>query len=87
MPVPAAGSGTGLIEAPRGALLHSYRFDASGVCTAADIITPTAINQAAMELSLNGLVAAMDGADDDRLKHACERLIRCFDPCISCSVH
>jgi len=85
--VPAAGEGTALIEAPRGALLHSYRFNSRGICTAADIITPTAINQAAMEASLNALVAAMDGANYDEVKHTCERLIRCFDPCISCAVH
>lgn len=90
MPVevsPAAGQGTALIEAPRGVLLHSYRFDDSGICTSADIITPTSINQAAMEASLKALVAAMDGAGYDQTRISCERLIRCFDPCISCAVH
>lgn len=84
---PNPGEGTSLIEAPRGTLLHSYSFDSCGICTAANIITPTAINQAAMELALNALVAAMDGAGYDQIKHSCERLIRCFDPCISCAVH
>lgn len=84
---PGAGAGTSLLEAPRGVLLHSYRFDCLGVCTAADIITPTAINQAAMEVSLNALIAVMDGAGHEQVKSSCERLIRCFDPCISCAVH
>lgn len=84
---PIAGQGTSLIEAPRGALLHSYCFDSRGICTGATIISPTAINQAAMELSLNALVAALDGAGYDQIKHSCERLIRCYDPCISCAVH
>jgi len=84
---PIPGEGTALIEAPRGALLHSYRFDDRGICSGVNIITPTAINQAAMELSLNALVTALDGNGYDHVKHSCERLIRCFDPCISCAVH
>ncbi len=84
---PSTGAGTALIEAPRGVLLHSYRFDKQGVCSNANIITPTSINQAAIETSLKALVTAMDGADYDQVKTSCERLVRCFDPCISCAVH
>lgn len=85
--IPSAGQGTALIEAPRGVLLHSYSFDARGICTGVNITTPTAINQAAIEGSLKALVAALDGADYDQVKMSCERLVRCFDPCISCAVH
>lgn len=87
MAVPSRGEGISLIEAPRGVLLHSYRFDARGICRAATIITPTAINQAAINTSLKGLVAAMDGADYDQIKASAEILVRCYDPCISCAVH
>jgi len=84
---PGAGTGVSMIEAPRGVLLHSYCFDDFGICTNATIITPTAINQAAIEVSLNALITAMDGADPACIKNSCERLIRCFDPCLSCAVH
>ena len=84
---PATGTGVSLIEAPRGVLLHSYCFDRFGICSGATIITPTAINQAAIESSLNTLLSAMDGAGYDLIKSSCERLVRCFDPCISCAVH
>jgi coenzyme F420-reducing hydrogenase alpha subunit len=84
---PHAGTGTALIEAPRGSLLHSYTLDEKGICRAVNIITPTAINQAAIEQSLKILVTTMDGADYDQIKNAAECLIRCFDPCISCAVH
>jgi coenzyme F420-reducing hydrogenase alpha subunit len=84
---PSAGEGHAVIEAPRGLLLHSYHFDAEGFCTFANIITPTAINQAAIELSLKALVAALEGAGYEQVKTSAERLIRCFDPCISCAVH
>ncbi len=83
----AEGVGTSLIEAPRGVLLHSYRLDKDGICRAADIITPTAINQGAMAESLKELVLVMDGAEYDQVRKASEILIRCYDPCISCAVH
>jgi len=89
-PVPvtaAAGEGTSLIEAPRGTLLHNYRFDNRGICIGANIITPTAINQRAVARSLKALVTTMDGAGYDRIKTAAEILTRCYDPCISCAVH
>ena len=84
---PSSGAGIALLEAPRGLLLHSYNFDDGGICTSANIITPTAINQAAMEFSLKALVAALDGAPYERVKTSAEQLVRCFDPCISCAVH
>jgi len=85
--IPAQGVGTSLVEAPRGVLLHSYRFDNRGICSAADIITPTSINQGAMAASLKHLITVMDGFELDRIKNYAEILIRCYDPCISCAVH
>jgi coenzyme F420-reducing hydrogenase alpha subunit len=81
------GSGSASTEAPRGVLIHSYSFDNRGFCTAADIITPTAINQAAMERDLLALAREMEGADDAELKLKLEMLVRAYDPCISCAVH
>jgi len=84
---PRAGSGTTLIEAPRGLLLHQYCFNADGRCTAAQVVTPTAINQGAMAAMLTALVEKLPDAAPDAFKLQAERLIRCFDPCISCAVH
>ena len=84
---PTEGTGTALVEAPRGVLLHSYQFDNEGICCNANIITPTAINQRAIAASLKELVLALDGADYSQVKSAAEILIRCYDPCISCAVH
>ena len=84
---PRKGTGAAAIEAPRGTLIHSYGFDARGVCTAADIVTPTAINQAAMERDLLVTARCMEGADGQEMTSALERLVRAYDPCISCAVH
>ena len=88
MPVmPRDAQGSAAYEAPRGVLLHSYRFDDAGLCTLADVITPTALNQGALSRDLLALARGMEGADSTQLTCALERLIRCYDPCISCSVH
>lgn len=86
-PVPKEGRGSAACEAPRGLLIHSYAFDAAGICTGADVITPTALNQGALARDLLALARGMDGEDTARMTTALERLVRCYDPCISCSVH
>lgn len=84
---PGPGGGAAAVEAPRGILIHSYSFDESGLCTAADVITPTSLNQGAISRDLLAVARAMEGAEADLLRSSMERLIRCYDPCISCSVH
>ncbi|MGD0586606.1 MAG: Ni/Fe hydrogenase subunit alpha [Oryzomonas sp.] len=85
--VPKKRRGSAAVEAPRGLLIHSYNFDGRGICRGADIVTPTVINQAAMERDLLTLATYMEGADDEELTDALERLARTYDPCISCAVH
>ncbi len=87
MAIPGNGEGVSVVEAPRGVLLHSYRFNEPGICIAADIITPTAINQGAIAMSLKQLILELDGAGYDEVRKAAEILVRSFDPCISCAVH
>ena len=87
LPTRRGGSATVLIEAPRGLLLHHYGFDDAGRCMAARVITPTAINQGAMAASLTALVGIIGGADETEVRGLSERLVRCFDPYISCAVH
>jgi len=82
---PGPGIGTAAIEAPRGLLIHHYGLDDMGRVAAADIVTPTAINQAAMEAQL--LADLEDVVDEAELAARAERIVRAFDPCISCSVH
>lgn len=79
-----AGSGTAVIEAPRGLLIHHYLLDDHGWVAAADIVTPTAINQGAIEAQL---FADLHATPEDELDEAAQRIVRAFDPCISCAVH
>lgn len=75
-------------EAPRGMIYHHYRMDDEGRVVSCTIIPPTSQNQARIERELKHAVEAY-GLDksDQELKLFCERVIRNFDPCISCSTH
>ena len=79
------GGGTAVIEAPRGLLAHHYVIDEWGVVVAADIVTPTSINQRVMAEQIKADLA--DEKDHARLMNGAERIIRAYDPCISCAVH
>jgi coenzyme F420-reducing hydrogenase alpha subunit len=88
VPVPArAGVGYGATEAPRGTLFHRYEISGDERIVAAQIVPPTAQNQAAIEDDLRQFVQPRLHYDDHRLTHDCEQAIRNYDPCISCATH
>ena len=84
---PKAGTGTGVTEAPRGLLVHSYTYDDEGRIIAADVITPTAFNVASIENHFRSTVEQNPSKDVPALKKKLEMVARAYDPCISCSVH
>jgi sulfhydrogenase subunit alpha len=81
------GTGHGVSEAPRGLLYHRYEIGEDGLIRAVTIVPPTSQNQAAIEHDMAQLVAANISLDDVTLTSLCERAIRNYDPCISCSAH
>jgi len=85
---PRAGVATGCTEAPRGLLWHRYEMDADGCVVNARIVPPTSQNQARIEedLRLSLLNFGLD-QPDDALRLHCEKIIRNYDPCISCATH
>ena len=84
---PRPGVGHGASEAPRGTLYHRYRLDEGGLVAEADIVPPTAQNQARIEADLRDLLAPRLGLPEDELALLSEKAIRNHDPCISCSAH
>lgn len=84
---PRPGVGHGWSEAPRGLLYHRYEIDADGKIAASVIVPPTSQNQAAIESDLHKVLLAGIDLDDAALTAMCERAIRNYDPCISCSTH
>jgi len=85
---PRAGTGFGATEAPRGLLWHRYETDAQGKIVRARIVPPTSQNQARIEEDLR-LALQRFGLErgDDELRLMGEKVIRSYDPCISCATH
>jgi coenzyme F420-reducing hydrogenase alpha subunit len=82
-----AGAGCSATEAPRGLLYHRYEIDESGLVTHAKIVPPTSQNQAQIEDDLKAYIPSLAASNDDEMAINCERLVRNYDPCISCSTH
>ncbi|MEX0818028.1 MAG: Ni/Fe hydrogenase subunit alpha [Pirellulaceae bacterium] len=79
--------GCAATEAPRGLLYHRYAVNSDGTVREAKIVPPTSQNQAQIESDLRDWVPRALSDDDDETSRQCENLVRCFDPCISCSTH
>jgi F420-non-reducing hydrogenase large subunit len=85
---PCDGEGYGLVEAPRGPLIHHYLVE-KGKIVWAEFIIPTVHNMLAIERAL--MVAAKRYVTPEEvnleLENAVGRVVRAFDPCISCATH
>jgi F420-non-reducing hydrogenase large subunit len=82
------GEGHGLVEAPRGPLIHRYVIE-KGLIVDAEFVIPTVHNIKSIERAL--MVAARRYISGDRidmeLERAVGRVVRAFDPCIACATH
>ncbi len=85
--VPRGGAACHATEAPRGLLWHRYEIGDDGLITGAAIVPPTSQNQAMIEADLKAMLPGVLGLDDAAATLACERVIRDYDPCISCATH
>jgi NAD-reducing hydrogenase large subunit len=81
--------GVGVIEAPRGTLIHHYRVNRDDQIVRANLIVSTthnnqAINEAIRQVAMRYL----DGRKlTEGLLNHIEVAIRAFDPCLSCATH
>jgi sulfhydrogenase subunit alpha len=84
---PRAGAAAWATEAPRGILIHRYEMDDKGRVKAATIIPPTSQNLGHMEEDIRAFAANHIGSPKEFLRKETEKIIRSYDPCISCSTH
>jgi coenzyme F420-reducing hydrogenase alpha subunit len=84
-----AGTGIGVIEAPRGTLYYSLKTDEKGNTEYINLVIPTAQNMVNIEKDMAKIVQDnLDvGRDKERISMEVERLVRAYDPCISCATH
>lgn len=81
--------GVGCSEAPRGTLFHDYEVSDNGIITGVNLIIATGNNNLAMNAGVKQVAKAfIDGQNiTDGALNRVEAVIRCFDPCLSCSTH
>ena len=89
MAQPNYAEGIGVVEAPRGTLVHHYRVDEHGLLTWANMIVATGHNSLAMNRGLLQVARRfLDGTVlTDAAANRIQAVIRAFDPCLSCSTH
>jgi NAD-reducing hydrogenase large subunit len=83
------GEGVGVIEAPRGTLIHHYWADDNGKLEKVNIIVATAHNNPAINQSVTAVAKEFvkGGKIEEGALNMVEMAVRCYDPCLSCATH
>lgn len=81
--------GVGVIEAPRGTLIHHYKVDPTGKLEQVNLIVATGHNNWAMNTAVGAVARKyINGAKlTEGMLNRVEAAIRCYDPCLSCATH
>jgi NAD-reducing hydrogenase large subunit len=82
-------SGVGIIEAPRGTLIHDYDVGDDDLVTRCNLIVSTTHNNQAMNEAVRAVARDyLDGQElTEGLLNHIEVAIRAYDPCLSCATH
>ncbi|MBT8048266.1 MAG: Ni/Fe hydrogenase subunit alpha [Xanthomonadales bacterium] len=89
-PVSRRPEGIGIIEAPRGTLIHHYKADEKGSITKCNLIVSTTHNNEPMNRAVRWVaknVLDQQKAITDGMLNQVEVAIRAYDPCLSCATH
>ncbi len=90
IPTETPTEGVGIVEAPRGTLIHHYKTDERGLVQAVNLIVGTTNNYAAIDMSIvkaaKGLIKAGEPVTDAALNKI-EMAFRAYDPCMGCATH
>ncbi len=81
--------GVGMVEAPRGTLIHDYHVDRNGIITDVNLIVSTGHNNLAINRTITNIAKRyVRGSDvSEGMLNRVEHGIRVYDPCLSCSTH
>lgn len=81
--------GVGMIEAPRGVLIHHYKVDEKGAMKWANLIVATGHNNLAINRSVAQVAKHfIDGTQlKEGMLNRVSAVVRAYDPCLSCSTH
>ena len=81
--------GIGVIEAPRGTLIHHYKVDENGAIVWANLIVATGHNNHAIAKSVHQVAEHFVRGDrlEEGMLNRVSAVVRAYDPCLSCSTH
>jgi NAD-reducing hydrogenase large subunit len=81
--------GVGMIEAPRGTLIHHYKVNEEGAIVWANLIVATGHNNLAIGRSIQQVAEHfIDGTKlEEGMLNRVSAVVRAYDPCLSCSTH
>jgi F420-non-reducing hydrogenase large subunit len=83
-----AGRFVGIVEAPRGMLIHDYTANDEGQVITANLIVATQNNYDAINTAITSIAKHFKVSKDENLfMNGIEFAVRCFDPCLSCATH
>jgi len=89
IPTEIPRAGIGVVEAPRGTLIHHYETDQRGVIRKANLMVATQHNSARIALSVDKAARSFirRGRIDDGMLNMVEMAFRAYDPCHACGTH
>lgn len=89
IPIETPSVGIGVVEAPRGTLIHHYETDEKGIITKVNLIVATQNNSARIAMSVDKAAKGLihGGKVNDGLLNMIEMAFRAYDPCNACATH
>ena len=90
IPTATPSEGIGVVEAPRGTLIHHYKTDDKGLVQKVNIIVATGNNHAAICLSIKKAaqgVIKKGVTITEGILNRIEMAFRAYDPCFACATH
>mgnify|MGYP000147266499 CR=1 FL=1 len=81
--------GVGVVEAPRGVLIHNYMTDEKGIIQKANLLVATVHNSAPITMSVEKAAKGVikNFQVDDGMLNKVEMAFRAYDPCLACATH
>lgn len=90
VPTATPDEGVGIVEAPRGTLIHHYKTDSNGIVQKVNLIVATAHNYPAMNMSIKKAAQGFikkGTVISEGLLNIVEMAFRAYDPCMACATH
>jgi F420-non-reducing hydrogenase large subunit len=89
LPTEIPREGIGVVEAPRGTLIHHYQTDDKGIIQKANMIVATQNNAARIAMSVEKAAKSLisKGKVSEGILNMVEMAFRAYDPCHGCATH